>query len=61
MYGKNIGKPTENNLEDLSHNAKKVFEYISSKGASFFEEIISGSKCLRTESETALAELVAKV
>ena len=57
---KNIGKATENNLEDLSHNAKKVFEFISSKGASFFEEIISGSKCLRTETEIALAELVAK-
>jgi len=57
---KNIGKVPENNLEDLSHNAKKVFEFVSSKGASFFEEIISGSKCLRTETETALAELVAK-
>jgi len=57
---KNIGKPTENNLEDLSQNSKKVFDFISSKRASFFEEIISGSKCLRTESEVALAELVAK-
>lgn len=57
---KNIGRVSENNLEDLSNNAKKVFDFISSKGASFFEEIISGSKCLRTETEIALAELVAK-
>jgi len=57
---KNVGRTSENNLEDLSHSGKKVFDFISSKGASFFEEIISGSKCLRTETETALAELVAK-
>ncbi|GJM17048.1 MAG: ATP-dependent DNA helicase [Thermodesulfobacteriota bacterium] len=57
---KNISRASENNLEDLSNNAKKVFDFISSKGASFFEEIISGSKCLRTETEIALAELVAK-
>jgi hypothetical protein len=30
---------SENNLEDLSHSAKKVFYFISSKGAFFFEEI----------------------
>jgi ATP-dependent Lhr-like helicase len=57
---KNIGRTSENNLENLSNNGKKVFDFISSRGASFFEEIISGSKCLRTETETALAELVAK-
>lgn len=57
---KNIGRIPENNLEDLSRNGKKVFDFISSKGASFFEEIISGTKCLRAETETALAELVAK-
>jgi len=57
---KNIGRTSENNLENLSHSGKKVFDFIFSKGASFFEEIISGSKCLRTETETALAELVAK-
>ena len=53
---------SENNLEDLSHSAKKVFYFISSKGAFFFEEIFAGSKCPRTEAgtETALAELVAK-
>ncbi len=57
---KNVGRTSENNLENLSHNGKKVFDFISSRGASFFEEIISGSKCLKTETETALAELVAK-
>ncbi|MGB3364214.1 MAG: ATP-dependent DNA helicase, partial [Thermodesulfobacteriota bacterium] len=57
---KNIGRVSENNLDDLSNSAKKVFDFISSKGASFFEEIISGSKCLRTETEMSLAELVAK-
>jgi ATP-dependent Lhr-like helicase len=57
---KSIGKVPGNNLEDLSHNAKKVFDFISSSGASFFEEIVSGSKCLRAETENTLAELVAK-
>lgn len=57
---KNICRVSENNLDDLSNSAKKVFDFISSKGASFFEEIISGSKCLRTETEMSLAELVAK-
>jgi ATP-dependent Lhr-like helicase len=57
---KNIERTSENNLENLSNSGKKVFDFISSKGASFFEEIISGSKCLKTETETALAELVAK-
>lgn len=57
---KNIDKASDNNLENLSNSGKKVFDFISSRGASFFEEIISGSKCLKTETETALAELVAK-
>jgi len=57
---KNIGRAHENNFDNLSHAAKKVFDFISSSGASFFGEIVPGSKCLRTETESALAELVAK-
>ncbi|HBN22098.1 MAG TPA: ATP-dependent DNA helicase, partial [Holosporales bacterium] len=57
---KNIGKVPENNFEDLSHTTKKVFDFISLNGASFFEQIASGTKGLRVEVESSLSELVAK-
>ena len=50
----------------LSHNgarlgstAQRVLEYLQSRGACFFQEIVSGTKLLRTEVEIALRELIA--
>lgn len=57
---KNIGNVSKNNFENLSHAAKNIFNFISKNGASFFEEIVSNTKGLKVETESALAELVAK-
>jgi ATP-dependent Lhr-like helicase len=43
----------------LSGGAQRVAQYLSSHGASFFDEIASGSALLSTQAEEALAELVA--
>lgn len=48
------------NEEGLSHRAVEALNLIRDKGASFFEEILSSSGGLRSETESALAELVAK-
>ena len=48
------------NEEGLSHRAAEVLDLIREKGASFFEEILSSCGGLRSETEGALAELVAK-
>lgn len=57
---KRFDKTADHDLEDLSHMAKRVMDFVDSNGASFFEEIASGTKGLRVETETALAELVVK-
>jgi ATP-dependent Lhr-like helicase len=44
----------------LTSNAQQVSQFISEHGASFFEEIVEGTRLLRTQVEDALAELVAQ-
>ncbi len=43
-----------------SGRAGKVAEFIRENGASFFDEIVDGTRLLRTQVEEALAELVAR-
>ncbi len=43
----------------LSARAQALADFLSGHGASFFEELLSGSGLLRTQAEEALAELVA--
>ena len=44
----------------LTSNAQQVVEFLTTHGASFFEEIVEGTTLLRTQVEQALAELVAQ-
>jgi ATP-dependent helicase Lhr and Lhr-like helicase len=42
----------------LTHPARALFDYLSSHGASFFDDLVSGTSLLRSQAETALGELV---
>ncbi len=42
----------------LSHNARDVFQFLQRAGASFFADIVRGTRHLKAEIETALWELV---
>jgi len=42
----------------LSHAARALHEYFREHGASFFDDLVSGTKLLRSQAETALGELV---
>ncbi|MCX8115076.1 MAG: ATP-dependent DNA helicase, partial [Burkholderiaceae bacterium] len=44
----------------LTSRGQRVLEFLSSHGASFFDEIVEGAGLLRTQVEVALAELVAQ-
>jgi ATP-dependent Lhr-like helicase len=44
---------------ELSHSATAMKDYLQAHGASFFDEIATGSKLLNAQAEDALAELVA--
>src|SRR5262249_24751608 len=44
---------------ELGGVAVRVDEYLRARGASFFDDIVRGTRALRTEVELALAELVA--
>ncbi|MGH7890966.1 MAG: DEAD/DEAH box helicase, partial [Thermodesulfobacteriota bacterium] len=44
--------------ENLSRQAREVLDMLEARGASFFEEITSGTKGLKSETENAIAELV---
>ncbi|MBB6066359.1 ATP-dependent Lhr-like helicase [Pseudoxanthomonas broegbernensis] len=44
----------------LSSRAQKLADFLAAHGASFFDEMIAGTRLLRTELEDALAELVAR-
>jgi ATP-dependent helicase Lhr and Lhr-like helicase len=48
--------PREETL--LSHGAKALFDFLTSHGASFFDDMVSGSGLLKSQAETALGELV---
>jgi ATP-dependent Lhr-like helicase len=42
----------------LSHGAQAVLDYLRAHGASFFDEIVDGSRLLKSQAEGALGELV---
>jgi ATP-dependent Lhr-like helicase len=42
----------------LSHGAKALFDYLTANGASFFDDMVGGSRLLRSQAEDALGELV---
>jgi ATP-dependent Lhr-like helicase len=44
----------------LSSRAQKVADFLGGHGASFFDEIVAGTRLLQTELEDALAELVGR-
>ncbi|HSL69859.1 MAG TPA: hypothetical protein VK864_06425, partial [Longimicrobiales bacterium] len=44
-------------LESLSSEASEVLQLLRQRGASFFHELVSGTRLLRTQVERALAEL----
>ena len=46
-------------LRGLSQGAREVFEFLRTRGASFFADIVRGTEKLKAEVETALWELVA--
>jgi ATP-dependent Lhr-like helicase len=43
----------------LSHAARSLFEQLDAHGASFFDDLVSGTRLLRSQAEAGLAELVA--
>jgi ATP-dependent helicase Lhr and Lhr-like helicase len=49
----------QGNSPSLSSRAQAVAEYLGEHGASFFDELLSGTRLLHVELEEALAELVA--
>jgi ATP-dependent Lhr-like helicase len=42
----------------LSHGARALYDYFIEHGASFFDDLVSGTHLLRSQAETALGELV---
>ena len=44
---------------NFSTNTQAVYDYLSTRGASFFHDIVEGTKLLRSQVEESLAELVA--
>ena len=42
----------------LSHGARALQDYLSTHGASFFDDMVSGTSLLRSQAETSLGELV---
>jgi ATP-dependent helicase Lhr and Lhr-like helicase len=52
-------RPLAEGPSHVSARAAKVVEFIDENGASFFDEIVDGTRLLRTQVEEGLAELVA--
>lgn len=48
----------ETHLENLSHTAKVIYDYLKRRGASFFTDIVRGANKLKSEVEMGLWELV---
>ena len=44
---------------EVSSRAQRIVDYLSEHGASFYDELVDGTRLLRTQVEEALAELVA--
>jgi ATP-dependent Lhr-like helicase len=47
------------NGQNLGTTARQVLEHLETRGASFFQELVSGTGLLRTEVESGLRELIA--
>ena len=54
-----LDRASTDSAPTLSSRAQAVADYLKDRGASFFDEIVSGTRLLQTELEDALAELVA--
>ena len=52
-------QPTPTTASDFSTTTQTVYDYLSHRGASFFTDIVEGTKLLRSQVEEALADLVA--
>jgi ATP-dependent helicase Lhr and Lhr-like helicase len=52
-------KEAESGIKGLSPSAREVMEFLRSRGASFFADIVRGTAKLKSEVETGLWELVA--
>ena len=52
-------REAEREIKGLSPDARAVLDFLRSRGASFFADIVRGSQKLKSEVETALWELVA--
>lgn len=52
--------PATSEMAELTGGARRVYEALKTHGASFFEELTDHSGLLKTQTENALAELVAK-
>ena len=46
-------------VQEFSSTTMSVYEYLSARGASFFSDIVEGTKLLRSQVEESLGELVA--
>jgi ATP-dependent Lhr-like helicase len=51
-------KSSEGTLNGLGNPAREVYEFLRARGASFFTDIVRGTRRLKSEVETALWELV---
>jgi ATP-dependent Lhr-like helicase len=52
-------QPTPEITSEFSTTTRMVYDYLSSRGASFFTDIVDNTELLRSQVEEALAELVA--
>ena len=57
MIPRDAGKQNED-YGNLSESARSVLLYLRQRGASFFADIVRGTKMIKAETETALWELV---
>src|SRR4030095_15192523 len=51
--------PSNGRESDFSSTTQLVYEYLKSHGASFFTDVVDGTRLLRSQVEESLAELVA--
>jgi ATP-dependent Lhr-like helicase len=52
-------QPTPATISEFSTTTQMVYDYLNTRGASFFTDIVENTKLLRSQVEEALAELVA--
>jgi ATP-dependent Lhr-like helicase len=52
-------QPTPTSISEFSTTTQMVYDYLNTRGASFFTDIVENTKLLRSQVEEALAELVA--